>query len=54
MKHSHLSTPRTLADCEFRTGYHGISPAERSARRVDVAIAVVGTLAVVLMLIGVI
>lgn len=33
MKQSHLITPRTLADCEFRTGYishekrHGYSPA---------------------------
>ncbi len=26
MKHSHTTTPRTLADCQFTTGYASIRP----------------------------
>lgn len=28
MKHSHLITPRTLADCEFRSGYYSAQPSQ--------------------------
>lgn len=27
MKQSHLTTPRTLADCQFTSGYRSVAPA---------------------------
>jgi hypothetical protein len=54
MKLSHLQTPRTLADCEFRTGYHSVSPSELRHRREDLFLLAICAVAAVLMLVGVI
>lgn len=47
-------TPRTIAECDFTTGYAIDNPAERSARRTDLYLVVVCVLAAGLMLLGVI
>lgn len=54
MKRSHLQTPRTLAECEFTSGYPIDNPNEASARRADVFLVIVCTLAAGLMLLGII
>lgn len=54
MKHSHLQTPRTLADCQFTSGYPTRYRYERSARRADLFLIVVCVAAAGLMLWGII
>ena len=52
MKPSHLTTPRTLADCQFSTGYARVELARRSAGRVEILIAVLAAAVCVAMLLG--
>jgi hypothetical protein len=54
MKPSHYTTPRTLADCQFTSGYPTRYRFERQAKRADVFMVVVCVAAAGLMLLGVI
>lgn len=54
MKLSHLQTPRTLADCQFTSGYPTRYRHERRARRADLFMVVVCVVAAGLMLLGLI
>lgn len=49
-----ITTPRTLADAEFRTGHASAYPHERSARRADLFLIAVCVAAAGLMLWGII
>lgn len=54
VKHSHLQTPRTLAESSFTVGYPTLYRYERQARRSDVLLVVVCAAVAGLILLGVI
>lgn len=49
MKASHITTPRTLADCTFTTGYASIRQ-ERRERTIEAVLAIVAFAAIGLLL----
>jgi hypothetical protein len=53
MKPSHFSAPRTLAECQFTTGYVS-RPDERSEKRCDFCIALIAVAVCALIVFGVI
>ena len=54
MKQSHLTAPRTLAECEFTTGYGLVEyPHEASHRAVDLLVAVVAVALIAAAVLGV-
>lgn len=53
MKPSHLTTPRTMADCQFSTGYERIELVRRTAGRAELVMAVLAVVVGIAMLLGV-
>lgn len=53
MKHSHLSTPRQLADCQFTVGHRAAYPHERSHRLADLVIAALAVAVIFAIALGV-
>lgn len=53
MKSSHLTTPRTLAECQFTTGYERIELVRRTAGPAEIVMAVLAVVVCVAMVFGV-